>query len=36
VHATVLFVVRRDTAARWVGTFFGAIHSILLFEPWIS
>src|ERR1700722_7233227 len=31
VHATVLFVVRRDTAARWVGTFSWAAHSILLF-----
>jgi hypothetical protein len=32
VHATVFFVVGRDTAARWVGTFLSGVHAILLFE----
>jgi hypothetical protein len=32
VHATVFFVVGRDTSARWVGTFLLGFHAILLFE----
>ena len=32
VHATVFFVVGRDTGARWVGTFLCDVHAILLFD----